>query len=143
MPTVATKTKSAVVPALRYADAKKAVKWLCDAFGFKEKLVVPGAGDAIAHAELTFDGGMLMLGSITGGEFDKYLKLPKDLNGANSQTLYVIVPDADQHYARAKKAGARILIDIRDESYGGRGYSCADFEGHVWTFGTYDPWAAQ
>jgi uncharacterized glyoxalase superfamily protein PhnB len=54
----------------------------------------------------------------------------------------VIVPDADAHYERAKAAGAAIVYDIRDEDYGGRGYSCRDPEGHLWNFGTYDPWAA-
>ncbi|HZF33304.1 MAG TPA: glyoxalase, partial [Candidatus Angelobacter sp.] len=30
-----------------------------------------------------------------------------------------------------------------DEDYGGRGYSCRDPEGHLWNFGTYDPWAPE
>jgi uncharacterized glyoxalase superfamily protein PhnB len=29
------------------------------------------------------------------------------------------------------------------QDYGGRDYTCKDPEGHVWTFGTYDPWAAR
>jgi uncharacterized glyoxalase superfamily protein PhnB len=33
-------------------------------------------------------------------------------------------------------------MDIKDEDYGGRGYSCRDLEGHLWNFGTYDPWAS-
>jgi uncharacterized glyoxalase superfamily protein PhnB len=28
------------------------------------------------------------------------------------------------------------------QDYGGRDYTGKDPEGHVWTFGTYDPWAA-
>jgi uncharacterized glyoxalase superfamily protein PhnB len=51
------------------------------------------------------------------------------------------VDDADAHYARAAAAGAEIVLDIVDEDYGGRGYSCRDPEGHLWNFGTYDPWA--
>ena len=39
-------------------------------------------------------------------------------------------------------AGAEIVIEIRDEDYGGRHYSCRDPEGHVWNFGSYDPWAS-
>jgi uncharacterized glyoxalase superfamily protein PhnB len=54
---------------------------------------------------------------------------------------YRIVADADAHYTRARAAGAAIVMDIKDEDYGGRGYSCRDPEGHVWTSGTYDPWA--
>ncbi|TMB01350.1 MAG: glyoxalase, partial [Deltaproteobacteria bacterium] len=60
--------------------------------------------------------------------------------GPVTQSPYVIVADADAHYARAKAAGAEIVMDIKDEDYGGRGYSARDPEGHLWNFGTYDPW---
>jgi len=43
-------------------------------------------------------------------------------------------------YQRAKAAGAEIVMDIKDEDYGGRGFWCRDPEGHLWSFGTYDPW---
>ncbi len=33
-----------------------------------------------------------------------------------------------------------MVLDIKDEDYGGRGFICRDLEGHVWTIGTYDPW---
>jgi uncharacterized glyoxalase superfamily protein PhnB len=48
--------------------------------------------------------------------------------------------DADAVYVRAKATGAKIVIEIKDEDYGGRGFSCYDLEGHLWSFGTYDPW---
>ena len=35
---------------------------------------------------------------------------------------------------------AKIAIEIKDEDYGGRDFSCYDLEGHLWSFGTYDPW---
>ena len=53
----------------------------------------------------------------------------------------LIVADADAHHARAVAAGARVVYPLKDEDYGGRGYSCLDPEGHLWNFGTYDPWA--
>ncbi|MPN55348.1 hypothetical protein SDC9_203030 [bioreactor metagenome] len=59
-----------------------------------------------------------------------------------TQSACVIVSDADAHYARATAAGAEIVIDIADQDYGGRGYACRDPEGHLWWFGSYDPWAA-
>ena len=31
-------------------------------------------------------------------------------------------------------------MEIKDEDYGGRGFSCFDPEGHLWNFGSYDPW---
>jgi uncharacterized glyoxalase superfamily protein PhnB len=60
----------------------------------------------------------------------------------NTQGTYVVVADVDGHYARAKAAGAEIVLDLKKQDYGGRDYTCRDLEGHVWTFGTYDPWAA-
>ncbi len=32
-------------------------------------------------------------------------------------------------------------MPLEDKDYGGRGYSCRDLEGHVWSFGSYDPFA--
>jgi uncharacterized glyoxalase superfamily protein PhnB len=37
-------------------------------------------------------------------------------------------------------ASAEIVIEIKDEDYGGRGFSCRDPEGHIWNVGTYNPW---
>ena len=42
-----------------------------------------------------------------------------------------------------RQAGAEIVLDIEDVHSNGRGYSCRDLEGHVWNFGTYDPWKRQ
>jgi uncharacterized glyoxalase superfamily protein PhnB len=57
-----------------------------------------------------------------------------------TQAPYIIVEDADSHYAQAVAAGAQIVVDIADASYGGRGYACRDLEGHLWSFGAYNPW---
>ena len=136
-------TTATVIPSLRYQDAPKAIDWLCRAFGFERHLVVPGEGDTIAHAQLTFGRGMIMLGSsgAHGGGFDELVKAPGEVGGIGTQSPYVIVDDADAHLARARAAGAEIVLDIEDKAYGGRGYTCRDLEGHVWSFGTYDPWA--
>ena len=131
---------SNVIPCLRYRNATAAIEWLCDTFGFEKSLVVPGDGDEIAHAQLKHGNGMIMLGSAGDTEFGRLMKQPDEIGGAETQTAYVIVGDADSVYARAKAAGARIAVEIRDEDYGGRGFSCYDLEGHLWNFGTYDPW---
>jgi uncharacterized glyoxalase superfamily protein PhnB len=129
-----------VIPCLRYRNAPAAIEWLCRAFGFERHLVVPGENGTIAHAQLTFGNGMIMLGSVHDNEYGRLIKQPDEIGRAATQTSYIIVPDADAHYARAKAAGAEIVIEIKDEGYGGRGYSCRDVEGHIWNFGTYDPW---
>ena len=55
-----------MIPAIRYRDAAAAIDWLCEAFGFERHLVVPGEGGTIAHAQLAFGNGMVMLGSRPG-----------------------------------------------------------------------------
>jgi uncharacterized glyoxalase superfamily protein PhnB len=137
-------SSSKVISTLQYQDAPKAIDWLCRAFGFKRHLVVPGKEGTIAHAELTYGSGMIMLGSsgTHGGGFDELVKTPAEVGGIGTQSLYVIVEDADVHLAQARAAGAQIVLDIEDKDYGGRGYTCRDLEGHVWSFGTFDPWAS-
>jgi uncharacterized glyoxalase superfamily protein PhnB len=141
MPAEAKATRATVVPAMRYRDAPAAIEWLCKAFGFEKHLVVPGPDNSIAHAQLSFGNGMIMLGSTSrDNEYGRWIKQPAETDGKVTQSVYVIVKDADAHYARAKAAGAEIIIEIKTEDYGGRGYTCRDPEGHLWTFGTYDPW---
>jgi len=134
-------TRRTVIPTLRYKDAAKAVDWLCQAFGFEKHLVVPGEDGTIAHAQLAFGNGMIMLGSAGGhGPFDELVTTALDA-GKPTGSPYVIVEDADAHQARAEAAGAEILMPCEDPHYGGRLYTCRDFEGNVWSFGTYDPWS--
>jgi uncharacterized glyoxalase superfamily protein PhnB len=140
MSTLAKNARATVIPCLRYRNAPAAIEWLCQTFGFEKHLVVPGDGETIAHAQLSFGNGMIMLGSVKDSEFDQLMKQPDEIGGAETETAYVVVSDADAIYARAKAAGAKIVLDIKDEDYGGRGFSCRDLEGHLWNFGTYDPW---
>ena len=135
--------RASIVPALRYRDGPAAIDWLCKAFGFARHLVVPGEGGTIAHAQLIYGGGMIMLGSVRQNAYGRLLRQPDEIGGYQTQTIYMIVPDPDAHCARAKAEGAEIVIDIKDEDYGGRGYTCRDVEGHVWTFGSYDPWQGE
>ena len=133
-------TTSTMIPCLRYDDAAAAIEWLCRAFGFEKHLVV-GDDSIVHHAQLTFGNGMMMLGSKRDGEYDKLVKQPSEIGGAETQTPYIIVDDPDAHYKRAQAAGAEIVTEIADQDYGGRLYTCRDIEGHIWNFGSYDPWA--
>jgi len=131
---------STIIPGLRYRNAPAAVEWLCKAFGFEKHVVVPGPNNTVAHAQLTFGSGMIMLGSVRENDLRFTLEQPDQISGAETQFPYVVVPDCDAHYTRAKAAGAQIVVDIHDEGHGGRGYACRDLEGHLWYFGSYNPW---
>lgn len=129
-----------IIPTLRYHDAPAAIEWLCRAFGFEKHLVVPDETGGIAHAQLVLGPGMIMLGSARDDDFGKLQKPPRDVGGVGTQSAYVVVADVDAHHARATAAGARVAHPLEDKDYGGRGYSCLDPEGHLWSFGSYDPW---
>jgi len=132
---------STIIPALRYRDALAAIDWLCRAFGF-EKRAVYADGDVVHHAQLVYGTGMVMLSSVPkSGPWAERTVQPDQIGGRETQGPCVIVADCDAHYARAKAAGAVIVDELAEQDYGGKGYSCRDPEGHLWWFGSYDPWA--
>ena len=133
-------TVATIVPSLRYRDAPAAIEWLCAAFGFEKHLVVPGEDGTIAHAQLVFGNGMIMLGSARDDEFGKLQQPLETPDSPVSKSAYAIVDDVDAHHARAAAAGARVVMPPEDQDYGGRLYACRDPEGNLWNFGSYDPW---
>ncbi|MDR3386257.1 MAG: VOC family protein [Rudaea sp.] len=140
MSTLAKETVATIIPSLRYRDALAAIDWLCNAFGFR-KHAVHADGNTVHHAQLTFGNGMIMLGSVDNDSpWGKRMVQPGEIGGRETQCACVIVADADAHYAQARAAGAVIIDALETKDYGGRGYSCRDPEGHMWWFGTYDPW---
>ena len=130
-----------IIPTLKYRNALPMIDWLGRAFGF-EKHAVYAEGDVVHHAQLVFGQGMIMLGSAGASDFDE-LQKPAVPGKSVTQSAYVVVPDADAHHARAVAAGAEIVRPLVDADYGGRGYTCRDPEGHVWSFGTYNPWKVE
>jgi uncharacterized glyoxalase superfamily protein PhnB len=143
MPSLARNTAVTVMPTLLYQDAPAAIDWLCNNFGFEKHVVYPGENGAIAHAELTFGNGMIMLGSAKEEGYGTLVTTPAKLGGATTQAAYIIVTDADGLYERVKAAGAEIARELNTTDYGSREFACRDPEGHLWNFGTYDPWKAK
>lgn len=125
--------------ALYYDDPRKAIEWLCAAFGFEVRLLVEGDGNRVEHSELTFGEALIMVGGT--GKTDKmpYAKSPGQVGGANTQNMMVYVDDAEAHCRRARAAGAVIATELATTDYGpeywcDRGYSCRDLGGHHWWF---------
>jgi uncharacterized glyoxalase superfamily protein PhnB len=126
-----------IFPAVRYADADAALRFLADAFGATEQAVYRDDAGAIRHGQLLIEGSMIFIGQIRE---DGHHAGPQHA-AASNQSLYVLVADPDAHHARAVAAGATITRELTDESYGSREYSAEDPEGNGWSFGTYDPFA--
>jgi uncharacterized glyoxalase superfamily protein PhnB len=126
---------------LYYDDAAAAIDWLCNAFGFEVRVKIEHEG-RIAHSQLTFDGGMIMIGS-AGGAPPRPERAgcvsPRSVEGRNTQRLCAFVDDADAHCERARAAGAIIAAEPKTEDHGpdywaDRTYEAIDPEGHHWFF---------
>ncbi len=128
-------------PTFRYIDAPRAIEWLVNAFGFEKQAVYPNEDGTIAHAQLKFGSGIVMLGSASnGGAYD--VRSPQELGGSATGGVYVVLErdeDIDRHCEHARAAGAQIIAEPEDADYGGRGYGARDLEGYYWSFGSYRP----
>jgi len=134
---------STIIPGLRYRDAHAAIDFLCEAFGFKRHAVYEADDGSVMHAQLTYGDGMIMLGSVRKDDslYSRLSVQPDEIDGRETQCACVTVIDCRAHYEHARAAGARIVDAYEEKPYGGAGYAAADPEGHVWWFGSYDPWA--
>lgn len=134
---------TSIIPCLTYKKPEKAIEWLEEAFGFKAHEVYRENGKVI-HAELKLGNTMIMLGEHNGpGPYKKLIIHPNDTEGRSTQSPYVIINNVREHYENAVKKGAKIALDFKVQEYGGESYSCNDPEGHLWNFGSYDPFAEE
>jgi uncharacterized glyoxalase superfamily protein PhnB len=119
--------KATVVPILVYEDVGKAIDWLCETFGFTERLRAGGPGGSISHAQLEIGEGAIMLGR-QGGEFRP--PRPNEV----CQYVTVHVENVDKHSEHSQQCGACILKLPADMPFGERQYTVEDLGGHRWTF---------
>lgn len=125
-------------PTLRYTDAHAAIAFLENAFGFVAKDVFEDGEGGVAHAQLVLDGNLIMVSTQRPNIYG--MAMPAELGGVTG-SISVTLADPEAHYARAVAAGADIITPLADKDYGGASYDVRDIGGHVWTFGSYDPWA--
>jgi uncharacterized glyoxalase superfamily protein PhnB len=111
-----------VIPVLHYPDVAIAAAWLCQAFGFAERLRI---GDH--RIQLDIAGGA---GAVVVAQRPK--PTPPCPHACHS--IMVRITDIDQHYQRALAASARSLSPPTGYPFGERQYSVADPGGHIWTF---------
>jgi uncharacterized glyoxalase superfamily protein PhnB len=125
--------------ALYYRNASQAIDWLCRAFGFEVHLKIDGPDGTIAHSELTYGGGLIMVSEASKREKFPSRRSPREVDGINTQNMMVFVDDADAHCAKARAAGAVITMEPSVTDHGpdywsDKTYECADLEGHHWWF---------
>src|SRR5690349_3486084 len=87
--------RPAIVPGMRYRAAARMIDWLCQAFGFEKRVMFKGANDVVLHAELTFRGSMIMIGSMDNGtRSSAFMTHPDSTGGLETQACYLIVDAA-------------------------------------------------
>src|SRR5262252_147618 len=107
MTSVAKNCKSTVIPGLRYRNAPAAIEWLCKAFGFEKQAAYSNADGTIAHAQLTFGNGMVMVSTaINRTPYSKFPRQPDEIGKVETQTPCVNVSDCDALDKPAKDAEA-------------------------------------
>lgn len=134
-------SKYGAIPNISYKNPEEALQFLKDAFGFSEHSIYRDSDNKIQHGELILGHCLIMISPADNlSEFGKHTRTPAEVGGYNTQTPYIIIEEIDSHYLKAKAANARIIIEITDKDYGGRGYSCKDTEDNIWNFGSYNPY---
>ncbi len=128
-----------LMPLMRYRDLAEAMTWLEQAFDFEKQIAVSDSDGAVIYGQMSYRGGLIMMGAVRDTDLDKLMRQPDEVGGIGTQSCYLVIDDADTHYARAQEAGAEIVLELKSDGLGRRGYSCRDPEGHIWNFGTYSP----
>lgn len=121
-----------VIPVLVYESVAGASEWLCEAFGFTERL---RAG--IYRVQLSVgDGAVILTEQRVGQGFasPNSAEFRPPHRGEVSHSVLVRVEDANRHHEHARQRGARILQPPADYPYGERQYSAEDLAGHRWSF---------
>jgi uncharacterized glyoxalase superfamily protein PhnB len=115
--------QSSVIPVLIYPDVREAVDWLCEVFGFTERVWI-GENH---RAQLSLADGGLIIGDVRADRSP-----PR--RGEVTHSIMIRVEDVDAHFEHAREYGATILAEPADFPFGERQYSAEDPAGHQWTF---------
>jgi len=110
---------AAVIPELAYANVPLAAKWLCEHFGFQERLRI-----ADHRVQLNVGEGAVVVTQLESA--------PGQADMACS--VLVRIENIDVHYAKVVSKGVKIIRPIKSHPYGERQYTAQDFGGHIWTF---------
>ena len=111
--------EAVIIPELAYADVPAAAQWLCDKFGFRERLRI-----ANHRVQLSLGTGAVVVTERASGTSQ----------GDSAHSVLVRIEDVDAHHAGALAAGVRIVRPPQSHPFGERQYTAEDLGGHVWTF---------
>lgn len=129
-----------VTPGLIVRDPAASLDFYARAFGFTEKLRIPGPDGRVVHAEMQHQDGVIMIGPEPPNSYTS--RAPTSV-GAATAGVYVYVEDVDRLFDRATAAGATVMEPLADQFWGDRTCKLRDMDGHIWQFATnkrpFDP----
>jgi len=120
-------------PYLIIKGAADAIEFYKKAFGATELLRMADPQGRVGHAEIKIGDSVIMLA-------DEHPSMgyrgPRSLGGS-SVSILLYLPDVDEVFARAVKAGAKAQRAVANQFYGDRSGTLEDPFGHVWTVATH------
>lgn len=124
-----------VTPYLIVKDVPAAVDFYESAFGFRRRTANAGPDGVVGHADVTWQGGVVMLGR--EGAYGGTTRSPATSGVESPVSIYVYCDDVDALHERARAAGAAIKHPPMDTFYGDRICGIVDPDGHSWCFATH------
>ena len=125
------KAKTSIAPMLSVRNGVKALEFYKAAFGAEELFKIENGGSVVATL------------SVDGAEFWVADESPEDLNfspetlGGGTVRMVVVVSDPDAAFDRAVRAGAKVVVPVKND-YGWRLGRVVDPYGHHWEIGRPD-----
>jgi uncharacterized glyoxalase superfamily protein PhnB len=116
-----------VFPCITFRDAHASIDWLERALGAERVAVHEDEQGRINHAEVRIGESIVMCGDERAGS---------RATPSGASVVYVVVPDADAAYERARAGGADVSAPV-DQDYGSRDITVTDLDGNRWSLGTY------
>ncbi|MGI8524691.1 MAG: VOC family protein [Pseudolabrys sp.] len=115
-----------VTPYLTVRGATKIIEFLKKAFGAK-----------LSHEPIKRPDGSIMHAQVTIGDSRIMIAEESEMAKATSSTLYLYVPNVDNVYQQAVKAGGASIMEPSDMFYGDRSGGIKDPSGNSWFIATH------
>ncbi len=112
-----------VTASLNVNDAKGLIKFCEKAFDAKTRSMMPGPQGKIMHAEILIGDSLVMLSDAVQ-------------EPARPANLFLYVEKVDRTFAKAVKAGAKVITPIEDTFWGDRWGRVEDPLGNRWSIAT-------
>ncbi len=118
-------------PYLSVKNAAQAIAFYTEVFQAKEKFRLTEPSGRIGHAQLDFNGTILMLSD----EFPEYGIRGPHAVGGTPVSIHLHVDDADATIRKAAESGATVETEPQDQFHGERSGTIYDPFGHRWIIG--------